>query len=327
MKYKEIIQDAWHFTTGNKRVIKWLALPSAILGTIAGIFFFVYQYKSTVTSDLFPENHEESFLFQVFSTYINLFNTDSTLGITITAILIFGILLNLFFPVFTNGAITEFASRSRNGENPSLSNTLSYGLFNFLPLFEYSLVVKTFTITSVIAECLFIMRNFGMGWFEILAIPMGLMFLVSLALTLFFTYTDCFIVIDKKKIFTAMKLSTILVIKHWQHTFLILILMAIISLRIILNILIVLLIPMLIIGITALFFYTAKLYAIGVVVGGVIGLILLIITSYLNATVDVWAKAVWVFSFLELTKKEEKDARGNVITGYESLEMESEAIT
>lgn len=327
MKYRTLIHDAWEFTIGNKSLIKWYALPAAILSTVSGIVFFVYQYKATVTSDLFSDTHQQSFLYKVVTTYIQFFNTDTKTGLIVTALLISGVLLNIFFPVFANGAMIEYTARAKHGEKLNMGNALSYGLLNFLPLFEYSLLIRSFAFLSVFGEMMFILRNFGTDWFKILMIPIILMFIISLMLTLFFTYTEYFIVIDKKKILSSMKLSTILVIKHWQHTFLILILMAIIGARIILNIAIVLLIPLLIIGVSALFFYTAKIYAAGIVVGGLVGILLLLFTSYLNATVDVWAKAVWVYTFIDLTHKEEMDARGNIISGSDSIEIENQALS
>ena len=87
------------------------------------------------------------------------------------------------------------------------------------------------------------------------------------------------------------------------------------------------LIPGVIIGISALFVYSAALMKVGVVIGGIVGLFALYIASYFNAVLDVWAKAVWVFSFLELTLSKEKDARGNVITGAEALAREDAALT
>ncbi|MBT6068691.1 hypothetical protein HOG48_02970 [Candidatus Peregrinibacteria bacterium] len=327
MLYKKIISDAWHFTQENKRIVKWYALFPAILTTIAGILFFVYQYMAFVTSDVLFAGVKESFLHHIMTVYINLFDTSTKIGITVTVLLAIAGLMYLFVPVLCQGALIQLIARDKHGDPVRIRNGVSHGLLSFLPLFEYGLVIRTFTFASVFGEMAFILRNFGWGWLKALMVPLGLMLCVSMLLTLFFTYSEYFIVIDKKKVFASMKASTLLVIKHWEHTLLILLLMAIIGLRILVNILIVLLIPGVIIGIVAIFVYSAALMKVGVIVGGLVGLVALYFTSYLNAVLDVWAKSIWVYSFLELTTGEEIDARGNVVTGGEALEKEDAALT
>jgi len=327
MLYKRIIQDAWHFTQNHKRMVKWYALLPAILITITGISFIVYQYMAFITSDVLFTGVEESFFHQIMTVYIGLFDRDTTLGITVTALLIIAGILYLFVPVFCQGALIQLISRHRNGEPVKVRNGISHGFLNFLPLFEYSLILRTFTFTSIFGEAMFILRNFGWGWFEALLVPLILMMCISLLLTLFFTYSEYFMVIDKRKVFASMKASTLLVIKNWEHTLLILLLMAIIGIRILVNVLIVLIIPGVIIGIVAIFVYSAALMKLGVIVGGLFGIAALYFASYFNAILDVWAKSIWVYSFLELTTQQETDARGNVMTGGEALDAEDAALT
>lgn len=327
MLYKRIIQEAWQFTQANKRLVKWYAFFPAILTTVAGILFIVYQYMSFVTSDVLFEGHRESFLYRIMSVYAGLFDTSTKLGVTVTILLVVAIVMYLFMPVFCQGALIQLIARHKNGEPVKVRNGVSHGLLNFLPLFEYSIILRSFTLTSIFGEGAFILRNFGWGWFEALILPLILMVCVSLLLTLFFTYSEYFMVIDKKKVFSSMKASTLLVIKHWQHTFLILILMVVIGLRILVNVLIVLIIPGVIIGIVAIFVYSAALMKLGVIVGGLVGLFALYAASYFNAILDVWAKTIWVYLFLELTTQKETDARGNVISGSEALAIEDAALT
>lgn len=327
MLYKRIIQEAWQFTQAHKRLVKWYAFFPAILTTVAGIVFIVYQYMSFVTSDVLFEEHRESFLYRIMSVYAGLFDTSTKLGVTVTILLVIAVIMYLFIPVFCQGALIQLIARHRNGEIVKVRNGVSHGLLNFLPLFEYSVILRSFTLTSIFGEGAFILRNFGWGWFEALIVPLILMVCVSLLLTLFFTYSEYFMVIDKKKVFSSMKASTLLVIKHWQHTFLILILMVIIGLRILVNVLIVLIIPGVIIGIVAIFVYSTALMKLGVIVGGLVGLFALYAASYFNAILDVWAKTIWVYLFLELTTQKEMDARGNVISGSEALAMEDSALT
>jgi hypothetical protein len=83
-------------------------------------------------------------------------------------------------------------------------------------------------------------------------------------------------------------------------------------LRIILQIVFVLLIP---IVVTAVIYgiASAALPTLALIVGGLIGLILLYIASYLSGTIHVFASTVWTFTFLELTGQEYTNARGGKV--------------
>ena len=99
-----------------------------------------------------------------------------------------------------------------------------------------------------------------------------------------------------------------MVILHWQRTFFITLLMAIIGLRIILQVVLLLLVPALILLVGG-YIATLTLATIGFIIGGILGLLALFFASYLAGIVDIFSYAVWTFTFLELTNEKDLDAR------------------
>ena len=179
---------------------------------------------------------------------------------------------------------------------------ISFGMLSFLPLLEYHLFVKSFSLISLFTEAAFVLRNLGPGALKTLLPVFLLAIVIGFALMLFFTYSEFFIVLDKKQVLASMGKSAKLVIVSWQHTFLIAILMLIISLRVIINIIAVLLVPALLFF-SAGFLATLTLTKIGIIIGAGISLFVLFVASYFTGIINVFANAVWTFTFLELMQE------------------------
>ena len=146
------------------------------------------------------------------------------------------------------------------------------------------------------------MRNLGPGAFETLLPVFIAALVIGFILMLLFTYSEFFIVLDRKPVLAAMGRSAKLVILSWQHTFLIAILMLIIGLRIIINIIAVLLVPALMLF-SAGFLASATLTNIGIYIGIALSFVALFVASYFTGILNVFANAVWTFTFLELMQE------------------------
>lgn len=307
MNYKQLIADSWHYTQNNKKIIFWLGFLPSLFTTTVGVGYMVYQFFAFKTSFLFSDE-DHSFLYDVVEVLWT-FAQDHlswTLPIIIFAI-IFG-LFYMLFPTMAKAAAIQTIARSKNGQKSGVSTGFRYGIMSFLKLFEYHLLIKTFAFFSILLEMSFVIRNLGVGIFKIL-LPIFLLFMViGFVLTLLFTYSDFFIVIDDDGVFNAMKKSAKLVVMHWKYTFLITILMIIIGVRIFIQAVLVFLIPSLIILITG-YFVTIALQGVGIIVGGIVGIIALVLSAYLSGIVDVFAYSVWTHTFLELSSEKELSAR------------------
>ena len=307
MDYRSIIASSWKETQNNKKLIFWFGFLPAILTTTVSAGYVFYQFFALKKSYLFNEV-DESFSHEVLTHLIDFIqhNVSMTVPLIIFAI-IFGILYFLF-PTLAKASAVQMIARKRNNQTSGTGSGLRYGIRSFLPLLEYHLMIHTFTISGVFVEASFVIRNLGTSIFMLLSPVFILFLLIGLLMTLFFIYADFYIIIDDDGIFTAMRKSSRLVTNNLKHTFLITLLMVLIGIRIIIQLALVLLIPIVVILVTG--YMAALTFEItGLVVGGIIGFAGLIFSAYLNGIVDIFAYHVWTFTFLEMSNEKELSAR------------------
>lgn len=307
MEYRRIIKEAWGFTQSNKRLMKWYAFLPALITTVVSLGYFIYQYYAFANSSLFSEVDRNTLLMILNKIYEFLTTNPKLVAPSIVAA-VFLALVYIFYPTLAQGALIQIIARKRNNQPVKLISGVSYGLKSFLKLFEYHLIIRAFSVTAILTEGAFILRNLGLEALKFMLPILGLLIIIGIVIGLLFTYAELFIVIDKEGVFKSMRSSTSLVVDHWQHTLLILILLLIIGLRVILNIIMVVVIPLLIflgVGLAA----SVAVSYVGYAIGGVIALIGLYLSGYLGGTLTVFSTAVWTFTFLELTEEGETSAR------------------
>ncbi len=307
MDYKKIIVDSWIYTQSNKKLIIWFGFIPSILTTTVGIGYIAYQIFAFKKSYIFGDE-ESSALGEVVTFMWEFVNSHLTWTVPLIIIaVIFGVFYFLF-PTLARAASLQMIARHRNGQEASIGTGLKYGIMAFLQLFEYHMIIKTFSFFSLLIEMSFVVRNLGPVLFKLLLPVFMIMIIISFVLMLLFTYTDFFIVIDGKGVFDSMKSSAKLVVLSWKHTFLITILMILIGVRIFIQAIMVFAIPALIIAVTG-YLATVTLPATGIIVGGVVGLVCLFLASYLNGVIDIFSYTVWTYTFLDLTSEKHLSAR------------------
>lgn len=309
MDYRKLISESWSYTQSHKSLIRWFGFFPAIFTTTVGAWYIFYQFFAFKKSWIF-DNANESF----FEEMVGLIWDFITGHVSLTVpLIIFGVIFLIFYlllPTVAMAGAIQTIARNRNGQEAGVGTGLRHGIMSFLPLIEYHLLIKTFSFFAILIEMSFVVRNLGPVIFQFL-LPVFVVFVfLSIFLTLLFTFTDFFIVVDGDKVFESMKKSAKLVITHWKHTFLITLLMIIIGLRIVIQAVLVFLIPALVVFLmgylTTLAFASASVIYI---VGGVVGGVGLLLSAYLNGIVDIFAYSVWTFAFLDLTNEEEVSAR------------------
>lgn len=323
MKYRAVIRDAWHLTQENKKLIWWFAFAPALLTSLVSIVYIAYQVAAFWSSPFIRASaagQDDIFTFLV-KTSLQIFEEQPGLGVVL--IVIIGIigLAYLMLPVFTQGALIQLVTRIRKHMPISIVDGVSYGLGSFLPMFEYHLLIKTFSWVTVVTNAAFILRMWGPKSLAFFSWIFGIVLIVGFLLTLLFTFSEYYIVLEKKPVLKSMILSSGLVIRQWHHILFILLLMVLITLRIVINIFIALLVPILIIA-PILFFTSITLAVLGVIIGSIIGLVSLYFASYFLGVYHLFATAVWTFAFLELTAKEAHE--GLQLKGGESEEDQIE---
>jgi hypothetical protein len=302
MQYRQIIKEAWSFAQANKSMMKWYALLPSIISTLSGVLFLAYQYFSfqkITTADGQERTVAFNFVMQVFE-YIQ---QNSNLIWILIVVSIIGVVFYLFYPTFAQGAMIQLIAKKHQGSDEKLINGVKYGLGSFLPMFEYHLAIRTFSITAVIAESTFVIRNLGAEFAGFLFPIFLLVAIAGLFLTLFFTFVEWFIALEDERIFSSMQKSAALVFNNWQHTFLILILLGVIVARVILNMILVFLIPLIFFAGVG-FFASVLFQSIALVIAFVVSFASLYIAGYLGGTLSVFSHAVWTFVFLEIRSEE-----------------------
>jgi hypothetical protein len=308
MKYKKVIKEAWQLTQQNKGFMWWYAFLPEFIGLLVGMYYLVYQFMSFWQSPIFREYQGDSFLHNIWVFATEFLANNGSLGILLIVIVSIIVLLYLFLPIFCKASLVQLIARKRNGQEVKPVDGVSFGFLHFLPLFEYRLAIRTFSLLGLLSMASFVIRNMGPDVFKLLLIPFVLVFVFAMGLVLLLTYSEYFIIIDGEKVLRSMGKSIRLVIRHWQHTLLMLMLMVLITIRIFLNIILVLLIPALIVlSTTAL--AAVSFAKIGFVIGAIVGLVGLYFAAYLGGILEVFTSSVWVFTFLELTDKGEVSAR------------------
>ena len=306
MKYRAIITEAWAITQENKKLIWIYGFIPALLGALFSIGYFSYQFAAFWTSpyvhpEIPEDQHALTFLFNLLREGLSNY---TTLTVFLLVLLSVYALCYLMVPVFAQGALIQILAHKRAGRDVSIPQGITFGFNRFLQLFEYHLAVRTFSVIGLAGEAAFVFRNAGpgvfafVGWFFLLAI------LIGFIVTLLFTYAEYYLVIDKEGVVSSMLKSSGLVVRQWHHTLFMLLLMAIIVVRLALNVLLALLVPLLILG--PFFVFTSLTTStILAVVGGLVALVALYFTSYFLATFHVFATGVWTFTFLDLTKEDQ----------------------
>ena len=298
MNSRKIIADAWLFTRENKNLMWAFGFVPAIVETLIGILYLMYQFFSFKRSPLF-ENAPHSFLTEVITATVNFLNDHANFWIPFIIITIIVLILYALLPTLLQGGLIQVIAKKKMNEEISITRGISLAFLVFLPLLEYHLLVKSFSVFSLLTEAAFILRNLGTGAMEILLPVFILAVAIGLILTLLFTYSEFFVVLKKKPVLSSMGRSAKLVILSWQHTFLIAILMMIIGLRVVFNIIAVLLVPALLF-VSAGLLATVALAKAGIVIGVVMSFIGLFVASYFTGILHIFANAVWTFTFLEL---------------------------
>jgi len=324
MDYKKIVAEAWHFTQERKEYIFWYGAVPSFFSTLVGIGYIFYQYFAFISSRLF-QNWPKSFLSILAEQVLAYFKSNTQIIVPFTIVAVVGVILYFIVPVICEGALIQSVARRRNGQQIRLRHGFTYGLRCFLPLFEYNLLLRTFSIWSVFSLMSSMLRNFGWQVLNFAIPVMIVVFIAALALAMVMVYSAFFVVIDGTRVIQSVSKSMDLVIKHLEETILLTILMLFIGLRIIVQVLFVFLIPALAVGVVYIF-TAINLPGLAWFMAGGISLIALFVASYLNGTIHVFAVTVWTFTFLKLTSTEEISPRAVVVDGQTVTLAEPRAI-
>jgi hypothetical protein len=297
MSPREIIAEAWAITLRERSLRRW-GFTSSLFETLFDLKLFVYQ-AYFLTSYLegnpigFFEIEEMLFRavpFWVFLTFV------------IAIILLFA--LEIFIPKMCLGAIIGLAAKSHNKEE--MKGGLVLALFNFFPIFAIRELFVLGKLTTVLTAASLILRYIGGGMGTALILVLFSLFAISNFFRFFTSFAEEGAVIRKTGVFPSLAKSFKLIVSHLQHVVFLLILLFIISIRILINALVLLVLPGLIFGIGILLaLFLSPLLTI--TIATVLGLILVGVASYFFAYLHVFQQTVWTITYMELSKLKDLD--------------------
>jgi hypothetical protein len=306
MTPREIIAAAWAITTKEPSLRRW-SFTSSLLEMLFSIKLIGYQLYFAYK--FFFAGGEAGF----FDVEILLYRSvPHTVFFTILTIFILMVIIEFFIPHLCLGAMIGLAAKSYRKEK--VKGGLVLGLYNYFQIFAIHEFL-TLSSFSMLVTIISLLLRYVDGPIRDLAIIVAIcLFLFSLILKFFFSFAQEAVVTQKLGIFEAIGRSFKLIVSHLGHIVFLLLLLFVISLRIVINAIVVVLIPAIIVGL-ALFLATIFPATISYSIAGVVGLALIIAASYMFAYIHAFKVTVWTITYLELIKHKDLD----VIVGGDTI--------
>lgn len=296
MNPREIIAQAWAITLKERQLRRW-GFASSLLETLLNTKLLIYQTWFFIS---YLQGDPIGFFADV--EWLSRHLSFAWVATIVTFFLIL-ILIEWIFPHFAKGAIIGLAAKSYKKEE--VKGGLVLAVYNFFPLFAIHEMFFIGSISMVITLSSLLLRySPEIAPFGIFLLV--LFFLGSNILRFFFIMSEEGVVIRKLSIGKAMGASFKLVISYLGHVVFLLILGFLISLRILLNAVMIFLVPGIVIGIAFLFKSFLPI-EVAIVIGAILGLIIIGLMSYLFAYLEVFRQNVWTITYLELSKLKELD--------------------
>ena len=240
MDTRLLIRKAWLYTQNRKRLVNVYGILPALLTTVVTIVIFAYQLlvcaKQFMTSNPAYKFFYD-YAFAIFKNYPGL-----TVPIIIAVVVFF--LLELSVPVFAEGSVIQILAREYNNQKVRLRDGIKYGMQNFLVLLELHGVLFFFSFFTIFRGSIYLYVYLGKDFASFFLPIIIIMSIISIIASLLFAYAENYVVIDEDNIFSALKKSASLVIFNLKETVLILFLLSLIGLRVLLNMIFVIGIPL-----------------------------------------------------------------------------------
>ncbi len=317
MNTRDIVRKAWQITQVHLKKLIWFGALPAFLSIIVSSVYLAYQYEAFKNSVLFNENpgaHLRSNISLIWGLVFN------HLWLSIAAIVISIIILVSYFiipPIF-KGALIKAIARIKNFK--TIEGSMEVGVRHFFPMFEFGLLIGSFSVITLFTESSFILRWWGENVFFFILPVLLFIAMVGIVISFLFTYAEYYIIIEDQGLLESIGNSVVMVIANLRKTILVFILMLLIGARVILNVLLILLIPMLIVVLSS---YFAAVFwgSVGFALSIIVGVSLSLIGSYLLGLFSVFTTAVWVLTFTVLTE-EKPEAIEDIDLGGGSVSLE-----
>lgn len=300
MTPRELIAEAWAITQREKSLRYW-GFFSSVFETLLNLKLISYQVYFLI-------EHWRGGTAGFFDIEIMIYNSMPRWFFwTFMILFLVLVVVELFVPHLALGAITGLAAKSHKKEE--CTGGLVLALYNFFPIFAIHEALFLSNWATVITASSLAMRyvegdiKFWMIGFLIL------FWIISNVLGFFFSFAVPAVVVEKQGIFGAISQSFKLIVSYLGRIMFLLLLLFVITIRIVINTLIVLIIPAIVVGIALLFTFVLS-PAASYTIAFCIGTVLVLIASYFFGYLLVFQHTVWTITFMELRKHKDLDVIG-----------------
>jgi hypothetical protein len=297
MTPREIIAEAWAITLKEASLRRW-GFTTSLLETLLNVKMLGYQLYFAYA---YAAGKEVGF----FDDFIWLFENlpmGWALGITVAFLLL--LVAEFMVPHICEGAIIGLAAKSHRRE--PVRGGLVMGLHNFWPLLAVHEVFVLNGWAMAVSAVSLILRYVDGSVKYAAVIGVVAIFLVSNTLKLFAGFAEEAVVIRKASLGAGIAQSYKLLLSHTTQIIFILLLLMVISIRIVVNTLVILLIPSLIIALSFLLALFLSPF-VSWLIAGIVGLGMIVVASYYFAYIQVFKQTVWTLTYLELSGKKDID--------------------
>lgn len=296
---REIIAQAWTIATTEPQLKRW--------GFFGSFFEILLDVKLLIYQAYFLYGYVYGHATGLFDIEIGLYNSVPIwLFLTIVISFLTLVAVELFVPSFSAGAIIGLAAKSHNKEH--MHGGFIMALYNFFPILAVH-EVFVFSSFSILITAVSVILRYGNGLQMPLVAVALLVWFFSNIIKFFSSFTESGIVVEKLGVFVSGAKSVKLIFSYMPHVMFLTLLLIVISVRIVINTLIILLVPVIVIGSGLLLTYVLQ-PALSYTIAGLIGLVLTLIAAYFFTYLHIFKQAVWTIMYMELIKQRDLDKIG-----------------
>ncbi len=296
MPYARLIAEAWRIAVATPKLKWFVFVPNLALVTlfVLRVGWQIYAYGSEFGT-LEGESGYKSFW------ALLAFLSDK--GLLWPVVVAIGLSFALQFMVMPLVEGATYAAINAKVEQPirrlSLRASLLTGARYFFRFFELKGVLALFSLYSLLLYTGTFYRFFHDSLWGVIKPILLIHFALSLVVNFFLQFAQHAVVYEDEGLSGAIKRSVSLVFLHLGPVLGTNLLMALVHLRVLLNVLVVFGLPVVVGGIFSVLSQTLAL-----VVGGAVAVLTLSLTAYLTAVLDVFTTAVWIKVYHYLKKRQ-----------------------
>ncbi|MFN7160793.1 MAG: hypothetical protein ACK4NC_04260 [Candidatus Gracilibacteria bacterium] len=291
-----IFKKAWEITTDehNARLF-WYGFIPALLTTIISSLTYSFQGYRYWT-EFVVQGDVRSAVLNLFGSFFGYLGANLGMGIILIFLGIIFFLAYYFLPIIFHGGLIKILPKVLDREAVKFRMGLVYGGRYFFKLFEYKTLFSPFKITWVLLTYS-ILKIFSPELLGPMAIPLIVWFIINVLINLLFVFVEYFIVLKDKLVLDSIRASMKMVFLHMEDVLLMIGLILLMEVRILINVLF-------LVGIPLLFFFLLSfitntlLISIGTGFIVILAIALLLFISYLNAHITVFITSAWLLTFM-----------------------------